>query len=529
MTMRSEDIGMGFQSILFRESLDPAQYDRCEPPDFFRDLCLPEVIEAITAGFKEYSLATFYYVGLTDIDGITYRQEVMRDLEETVLMESLGEFSDQMRTMREVLDTAQKLFYKRAAKRRFLAGAGIYRDAVVHLLHKLSAFDLKSRGLIAFRSYLTSYIASASFQGLRAEAVAIETNLSNIQFSLLIDGDAVTVLRFNDESDYSAIVEATFEKFRRDINNIRHLKLPRPGEMNHVDAQVLDRVALLFPDAFRLLDDFCTKHVDYLDQTISRFDREIQFYIAYLAYVNKFRQAGLCFCYPQLSERSKDVCSRDAFDIALGNRLVKEKTPIVTNSFSLCDPERILVVSGPNQGGKTTFARMFGQTHYLASLGCLVPGIEANLFLYDKIFTHFEREEGIETLRGKLQDDLIRIRQILDQATPNSIVIMNEIFASTTLSDALYLSKEIMARLTALDSLGVCVTFLDELATFSEKTVSMVGTVDEHRPAVRTFKIERRPANGLAYALALAEKYRVTYDWLRKRLRHEDTIDVPRS
>ena len=508
---------MGFQSILFRESIDHAQCDRCEPPDFFRDLCMQQVIDAITAGFKEYSLATFYYARLTDLAGITYRQEVMRDLEETVLMESLQEFSDQMRSMREALDIAKKLYYKRAAQRRFLAAVKIYCDAIVHLLHKLSALKLNSRGLIAFCSYLTGYIASVSFHDLWTEAAGLETDFSNIRFSFLIDGDTVTVLRFNEESDYSVIVEATFERFRRDRNDVRQLKPPPPGEMNHVDAQILDRVALLFPDTFRALDNFCSKHVDYLDPTISRFDREIQFYIAYLAYVNKFRQAGLCFCYPQLSEKSKDVCSRDAFDIALGNRLVKEKTAIVTNSFSLCGPERILVVSGPNQGGKTTFARMFGQMHYLASLGCLVPGTEAHLFLYDRIFTHFEREEDIDNLRGKLQDDLIRIRQILDQATPNSIVIMNEIFASTTLSDALYLSKEIMARLIALDSLGVCVTFLDELATFSEKTVSMVGTVDEHCPAVRTFKIERRPANGLAYALALAEKYRVTYNWLRKR------------
>jgi DNA mismatch repair ATPase MutS len=292
-------------------------------------------------------------------------------------------------------------------------------------------------------------------------------------------------------------------------------------EMDHVEAAILDLVAKLYPEVFASLEEFASRHQDFLDPIVASFDREVQFYIACIEYIEPLTRAGLPSSIPTVTQ-SKQVRATGVFDIALAKQLVRESKPVVTNDFYLQEPERIVVVSGPNQGGKTTFARTFGQLHYLASIGCPVPGSEAQLFLFDHLFTHFEREEEIRNHSGKLEDELLRIHEILERATSRSILIMNESFLSTTIEDAVFLSREIMQRIITLDILCVSVTFLDELASGGETTVSMVSTVDQQDPALRTFKIVRRPADGLAYAGAIAEKYRLTHGQIKHRIRSRD-------
>lgn len=506
---------MTFYSILFDKG--GIQKEVAAQPRFFPDLNLDQAINAIAERRKEYNLKPFFYNHLRDAGTIYYRHEVMRDLEDRKLLAHIDAFAEKMIVVRRYLGMVEKLDFHHHKQGWTLEAVLLYCEAVINLAQDLEETSLQSRGLQAFSAYLTNYVHSHTFQTLQKDAQKVKHGLGNVKYCVIIQEGKFSVRKYEGETDYSVEVLQTFEKFKQGAAKSYLSELRDGTGMNHIEGKILEFVALLYPKPFAALDQFCTTHDQFINETIRTFDREIQFYVAYLDFITDLKYKGLSFCYPQVGE-SREVYDYDGFDLALAYALTHTDKPVVCNDFSLSGPERIIVVSGPNQGGKTTFARMFGQLHYLASLGCPVPGREARLFLFDQIYAHFERQEDIRNLRGKLEDDVSRIHDILARATPDSILVMNEIFSSTTLQDALFLSREIITRVMELDALCVWVTFIDELSSLSEKTISMVSTVVPDNPAVRTFRILRKPADGLAYALSLAEKHRLTYNQIKERI-----------
>ena len=510
---------MTFHSILFRSAEDRPPSEALATPDFFVDLNLDQVVKAITVGKGEYNLTPFFHWPLRDVDAVLYRHEVMRDLEDVVVFDNIKAFATALHSMRETLKELEKRHYGHQKQALFLAAVDAYGAAIASLTRDLGVANLHSRGLVSFREYLTEYAASGRFTNLVAETRKLKSDLSTVKYTLDIGGGSITVRKYDSEIDYAADVEETFRRFQLGAAKDYRVKFNEFPQMNHVEAAVMERVARLYSEIFTSLQLYCEKHSTYLDRTIIEFDREIQFYISCLDYRGPLSRGGLNFCYPTLSSESKELCADEVFDLALAKTLLDKGTTVVCNDFHLRGKERIFIVSGPNNGGKTTFARMFGQLHYLASLGCLVPGRNVKLFLFDQILTHFEREEDISNLRGKLQDDLVRIHDILNRATSRSIIIMNEIFSSATLKDAIYLGTKAIERIVRLDALCICVTFIDELTLVSDKIVSAVSTVVPERPAIRTYKIVRKPADGLAYAMSVAEKYRLTRRQILERIR----------
>jgi DNA mismatch repair protein MutS len=504
-------------SILYPHPYDADLMGFLPEPTCFSDLLLDQVTDTIAKGREDYQLLPFFYDHLTSKDDVAFRHEVWRDLDIYSVVTGLRLFTSEMHDVRQRNSWAAKTQYIQHRRGIHLDAVTRYCEAVKRLSSTLESSEISSRALLNVRDVVTTYASSPTFENLVRESQDLKTKLSEVRYCLNVRGSHVRVLRYEGEADYGAEIEEAFERFQQGEVSDYRMKFSDWPDMNHVEAQIADRVALLFRDLFSELQSFCERSSSFVDGTVSSFNREIQFYFAYLDYIGPLKARNLSFCLPDVRE-SKAIFAKETFDIALAAKLATEGTSVISNNFSLDGVERIMVISGPNQGGKTTFSRTFGQLHFLASLGCPVPGESASLFLFDELFTHFGKEEDPTFQSGKLEDDLLRIQDVLKRATSKSVIIMNEIFASTTTQDALMLGTKVLEKVIELDALCVVVTFIDELSLLGPSIVSMTSSVNPDNPVERTFKIIRHPADGLAYAISIAEKYDLTYDRLRKRV-----------
>lgn len=507
---------MKYHSILFENNNDRISDEACGRPEFFKDLNLDQIVGEILEGKEEYGLDRFFYQNIRDISAICYRQEVMKDIEKDEVYDCIVAFASKMKKVKEYTGLSREVHNRYQRKKWVLDAANLYCDSVIYLHKSLMPMDLKSKGLHLFKEWLTEYNKSDIFRRLYDDTKNLLTKFANIRYSIEIDGDRVVVKADDYAEDYCASISETFEDINKAVFDYQ-IRFFSDVEMCSLESKVLDIVRNMNIGVFNELDKYCEMHIEFIDSIIKSFDREVQFYVSYREYIRKLKLNGFRFTYPSLSGK-KSINVIGAYDLALAYKYSGSETAIVPNDFYLNDDERVFILTGPNQGGKTTFARAFGQILFLASIGCPVPCEKAELFPIDNIFTHFSAEENLDKNAGRLKEELIRLKNILKDITAGSVVIINELFASTTSHDAFAMGEKILKYFISVDCICLYVTHIHELASISEKVTSLVAAVNTDTKSTRTYKIVRKPADGCAYANSIVEKYNLAYRQIKERI-----------
>lgn len=193
---------------------------------------------------------------------------------------------------------------------------------------------------------------------------------------------------------------------------------------------------------------------------------------------------------------------------------VESDKPVISNDFVINEGEQFFVITGANGGGKTTFARMVGQILYFCRMGLLVPCKSAVIPRFERILSHFSNEESEVSGRGKLVEELERLRPMMKEDNRNSFVILNELFTTAATLDAGIMGRRVLDYFKNLHCHGIYVTHIQSLAQEREGIVSMVAELEEDHHT-RSFKITRKPAEEGEYEDSIITKYHMTYEGMK--------------
>ncbi|GAB4420658.1 MAG: DNA mismatch repair protein MutS [Anaerolineae bacterium] len=271
---------------------------------------------------------------------------------------------------------------------------------------------------------------------------------------------------------------------------------------------------------------------------------ELAFYVGGVRLVERLRAAGLPTCRPEIAPQAERVCTlHDAYNVALALRRLarSESADLVLNDVRFGPKGRIFVLTGPNQGGKTTYTQAVGLAQVLAQAGLHVPARQARLSPADGIYTHFPLEEQPQAGTGRLGEEAQRLHDIFAHATPYSLVLLNEALTSTSPGESLYLAREVLRALQRLGARAIYATHLHDLAAGvsalnaesvgDSPIVSLVSLAEENGSADaaqsfrQTYRIVPGPPRGHSYAREIAARYGLSFEQIDSLLRARGLVD----
>ncbi len=228
------------------------------------------------------------------------------------------------------------------------------------------------------------------------------------------------------------------------------------------------------------------------------------FYCGALNLYKFLTERGIKICFPEFSENSKVLKVSELSDLFL----VITDHSAVANSISY-EGVSNYIITGVNQGGKTTFLRSFGTAQLLAQSGYFTPARQYVCNIYQSIFTHFPEEEDSGLKHGLLEQELLKLHDIINRITPDSLLLLNETFATTTDYDAAYLAKEL---LNGIGDSGITCLFVTHNYEFSHSLYSKKHSenvflrADREEAGERSFRLTEGEPLKTGHALDLYQE-----------------------
>ena len=200
---------------------------------------------------------------------------------------------------------------------------------------------------------------------------------------------------------------------------------------------------------------------DHILSFFSLLRSELGFYVACLNLREQLARKGEPICFPDPVPAGRAVLfARGQYDVCLSLSVAER---VVDNDVS-ADDKALVMITGANRGGKSTFLRSIGLAQLMMQCGMFVPAESFRADVRHGVFTHFKREEDASMRSGKLDEELSRMSSIVDNMTPNSMVLLNESFASTNEREGSEIARQIVRALLET-GIKVCyVTHMFDLA-----------------------------------------------------------------
>lgn len=228
---------------------------------------------------------------------------------------------------------------------------------------------------------------------------------------------------------------------------------------------------------------------DHVDRFFQAMCLELAFYVGCLNLHERLTLLGEPTCFPvPCSAGERRLCFHDLHDACLA--LEMQRT-VVGNTVE-ANGKNLVVITGANQGGKSSFLRAIGVAQLMMQSGMFVSAASFEAELVHGVVTHYKREEDAAMKRGKLDEELSRMSELVEQLAPNVLVLLNESFAATNEREGSEIARQVVDALLEKEMKVVFVTHLHTLgrSLFEKKDETALFLRAERRPdGTRSFKL----------------------------------------